>query len=162
MSLAIACDHAGLSLKSALVESLKAAGTPHEDLGVFSGESVDYPDYALQVAEKVKSGAASLGLLVCGTGIGMSIAANKVVGVRAALCHTEFEARMARAHNDANVLCLGERVTGQGVAKGILEVFLATAFEGGRHANRVHKLTLMERSSDETTDPGEALNAVAP
>jgi ribose 5-phosphate isomerase B len=92
----------------------------------------------------------------------MSIAANKVVGIRAALCHTEFEARMARAHNDANVLCLGERVTGQGVAKGILEVFLATAFEGGRHANRVHKLALMERSSDETTDPGEALNAPAP
>ncbi|EAU64857.1 ribose 5-phosphate isomerase B [Stigmatella aurantiaca DW4/3-1] len=101
---------------------------------------MDYPDFALKVARAVASGEYALGVLVCGTGIGMSIAANKQRGVRAALCSTEFEARMARAHNDANVLCLGQRVVGAGVARSILDAFLATPFEGGRHEKRVQKI----------------------
>jgi ribose 5-phosphate isomerase B len=105
---------------------------------------VDYPDFAARVAAAVTSGEAALGVLVCGTGIGMSIGANKFAGVRAALCHSEFEARMTRAHNDANVLCLGQRVTGAGVALECLRVFLTTPFEGGRHAARVAKLAALE------------------
>ncbi|HEY6005958.1 MAG TPA: ribose 5-phosphate isomerase B [Anaeromyxobacter sp.] len=138
-------DHAGLALRVEAVKAAKAAGLEVEDLGPFSGESVDYPDYAKAVAEAVASGRAKIGLLVCGTGIGMSIAANKVKGIRAAHCTTEFEARMARAHNDANVLCLGERVIGLGLGASIVKVFLETAFEGGRHARRVEKMKDLER-----------------
>ena len=138
-------DHAGLALRAEAVKVAKAAGLEVEDLGPFSGESVDYPDYAKRVAEAVASGRARLGILVCGTGIGMSIAANKVRGVRAAHCNTEFEARMARAHNDANVLCLGERVVGLGLGTAIAKAFLESQFEGGRHARRVDKIVAMER-----------------
>jgi len=138
-------DHAGLALRAEAVKVARAAGLEVEDLGPFSGESVDYPDYARSVAEAVAAGRAKLGVLVCGTGIGMSIAANKVKGVRAAHCTTEFEARMARAHNDANVLCLGERVVGLGLGAAIVKAFLDTPFEGGRHARRVEKLKAMER-----------------
>ena len=138
-------DHAGLALRAEAVKVARAAGLEVEDLGPFSGESVDYPDYARQVAEAVATGRAQLGLLVCGTGIGMSIAANKVKGVRAAHCTTEFEARMARAHNDANVLCIGERVVGLGVGGAIVKAFLETSFEGGRHARRVQKMNDLER-----------------
>lgn len=138
-------DHAGLALRAEAVKAARAAGLEVEDLGPFSGESVDYPDYAKAVAEGVASGRAKLGLLVCGTGIGMSIAANKVKGVRAAHCTTEFEARMARAHNDANVLCLGERVIGLGLGAAVVKAFLETPFEGGRHARRVEKVKEMER-----------------
>jgi len=138
-------DHAGLALRAEAVKVAKAAGLEVEDLGPFSGESVDYPDYARQVAEAVAAGRARLGLLVCGTGIGMSIAANKVKGVRAAHCTTEFEARMARAHNDANVLCLGERVVGLGLGGAVVKAFLETSFEGGRHARRVEKMKDLER-----------------
>ncbi len=138
-------DHAGLALRAEAVKAAKAAGIEVEDLGPFSAESVDYPDYARKVAEAVASGRARLGILVCGTGIGMSIAANKVKGVRAALCTTEYQARMARAHNDANVLCIGERVVGLGVGTAIVRAFLETPFEGGRHARRVEKMTAMER-----------------
>ncbi len=138
-------DHAGLALRAEAVKVARAAGLEVEDLGPFSGESVDYPDYARQVAEAVAAGRAQLGLLVCGTGIGMSIAANKVKGVRAAHCTTEFEARMARAHNDANVLCIGERVVGLGVGGAIVKAFLETSFEGGRHARRVQKMNDLER-----------------
>ncbi len=138
-------DHAGLALRAEAVKVARAAGLEVEDLGPFSGESVDYPDYAKRVAEAVASGRAKLGLLVCGTGIGMSIAANKVKGVRAAHCTTELEARMARAHNDANVLCLGERVIGLGLGAAIVKAFLETGFEGGRHARRVDKMKDMER-----------------
>jgi ribose 5-phosphate isomerase B len=138
-------DHAGLALRAEAVKVARAAGLEVEDLGPFSGESVDYPDYAKRVAEAVASGRAKLGLLVCGTGIGMSIAANKVKGVRAAHCTTELEARMARAHNDANVLCLGERVIGLGLGAAIVKAFLETPFEGGRHARRVDKMKDMER-----------------
>jgi ribose 5-phosphate isomerase B len=138
-------DHAGLALRSEAVKAARAAGLEVEDLGPFSGESVDYPDYAKAVAEAVASGRAKVGLLVCGTGIGMSIAANKVKGIRAAHCTSEFEARMARAHNDANVLCLGERVVGLGLGAAIVKAFLETPFEGGRHGRRVEKMKEMER-----------------
>jgi ribose 5-phosphate isomerase B len=138
-------DHAGLALRAEAVKVARAAGFEVEDLGPFSGESVDYPDYARRVAEAVAAGRARLGVLVCGTGIGMSIAANKVRGVRAAHCASEYEARMARQHNDANVLCIGERVVGLGVGGAIVKAFLETSFEGGRHAARVQKLTDLDR-----------------
>jgi ribose 5-phosphate isomerase B len=138
-------DHAGLALRGEAVKVVKGAGLEAEDLGPFGGDSVDYPDYARQVGEAVAAGRARLGILVCGTGIGMSIAANKVRGVRAAHCTTEFEARMARAHNDANVLCLGERVIGLGLGAAIVKAFLETPFEGGRHARRVEKMRDLER-----------------
>jgi ribose 5-phosphate isomerase B len=137
-------DHAGLKLRQEAVRIAKEQGFEVEDLGPFSGESVDYPDYARRVAEAVSSGRARFGLLVCGTGIGMSIAANKVKGVRAALCGTEFEARMARAHNDANVLCMGERVLGVGLAASVVAAFLQQRFEGGRHQGRLDKIRAME------------------
>ncbi len=138
-------DHAGLALRGEAVKVAKAAGLEVEDVGPFSGDSVDYPDYAKKVAEAVASGRAKLGILVCGTGIGMSIAANKVKGVRAAHCTTEFEARMARAHNDANVLCIGERVVGLGLGGAVVKAFLETPFEGGRHERRVQKMRDLER-----------------
>jgi ribose 5-phosphate isomerase B len=138
-------DHAGLTLRGEAVRVAREQGFEVQDLGPFSDASVDYPDYAKQVAEMVASGRARLGILVCGTGIGMSMAANKVKGVRAANCSSEFEARMARAHNDANVLCLGERVIGSGLAASIVVTFLSTAFEGGRHGQRVEKIKAMDR-----------------
>ena len=138
-------DHAGLALRAEAVQVARGVGLEVDDLGPFSGDSVDYPDFARQVGEAVASGKARLGVLVCGTGIGMSIAANKVRGVRAAHCTTEYEARMARAHNDANVLCIGERVIGLGLGAAVVKAFLDTPFEGGRHARRVEKMTAMER-----------------
>ena len=143
--IAFGSDHAGLALRAEAVKVATAAGFQVEDLGPFSGESVDYPDFASRVGQAVAEGRARLGVLVCGTGIGMSIAANKVKGVRAAHCNTEFEARMARAHNDANILCLGERVVGLGLGGAIVAVFLAQAFEGGRHQRRVDKISTLDR-----------------
>jgi ribose 5-phosphate isomerase B len=133
-------DHAGLALRAEAVKVARAAGFEVEDLGPFSGESVDYPDFARRVAETVAAGRAKLGILVCGTGIGMSITANKVKGIRAAHCASEYDARMARAHNDANVLCIGERVVGLGLGAAIVDAFLRQAFEGGRHQRRVDKI----------------------
>jgi ribose 5-phosphate isomerase B len=140
MKLVIASDHAGLQLKTELVGALGKRGVEVVDLGTHSGDSVDYPDFASKVARAVGKGEFDRGVLICGTGIGMSIVANKHRGVRAALCTTEFEARMARAHNDANVLCLGQRVVGAGLAQGILDAFLEQPFEGGRHERRVQKI----------------------
>jgi len=140
MRLAAASDHAGFPLKNHLVAWLRGRGHEVVDLGTHSAESTDYPDFAHEVARRIASGEFERGLLVCGTGIGMSITANRHAGVRAARCLTEYDARMARAHNDANVLALGERVTGVGLAEAILETFLATAFEGGRHARRVERI----------------------
>lgn len=145
MKVALASDHAGLELKRELLEVVRTSGAVALDLGPSSAESVDYPDYAALVARALLAGDASLGVLVCGTGTGMSIAANKHPGIRAALCRTEFEARMARAHNDANVLCLGQRVTGVGLASSVAMVFLQTRFEGGRHARRLEKLHAVEK-----------------
>ena len=142
----LASDHAGVRLKAALIAHLAARGVAHEDLGPESTERVDYPDFARRVADRVSAEPDRVGVLVCGTGIGMSMAANKVAGIRAALCSTEFEARSTRAHNDANILCLGERVVGEGVAASILEAFLETPFEGGRHTARVEKLHAADRA----------------
>jgi ribose 5-phosphate isomerase B len=138
-------DHAGLTLRAEALRIAREQGLEVEDAGPFGGESVDYPDFARRVAEAVAAGRARFGVLVCGTGIGMSIAANKVRGVRAAVCTTELEARMARAHNDANVLCIGERIVGPGLGAAIVAAFLAQPFEGGRHARRVEKIAAMEK-----------------
>jgi ribose 5-phosphate isomerase B len=143
--IAAGSDHAGLRLREEAVRVAREKGFEVEDLGPFSGDSVDYPDYARQVADRVASGAVRFGFLVCGTGIGMSIAANKIRGVRAAHCTTELEARMARAHNDANVLCLGERILGLGLGAAIVTAFLEQPFEGGRHQRRVEKIGELDR-----------------
>ncbi|AGC46506.1 MULTISPECIES: ribose 5-phosphate isomerase B [Myxococcus] len=144
MKVILASDHAGLELRQELVAVLRERNVAHEDVGPFAKDSVDYPDFAARVTRAVVSGEATLGVLVCGTGIGMSIVANKYQGIRAALCTTEFEARMSRAHNDANVLCLGQRVVGAGVGRAILEAFLDTAFSGGRHERRVQMIREVE------------------
>lgn len=133
----IGSDHAGLELKAALATHVGAAGHTVVDLGPNEAKSVDYPDFAKAVCAKVLETPGSAGILVCGTGIGMSMAANRIPGIRAALCVNEYLARMTRLHNDANILCLGERVIGQGLAASIADVFLETAFEGGRHQRRV-------------------------
>jgi ribose 5-phosphate isomerase B len=138
-------DHAGLALRAEAVRVARAAGFEVEDLGPFTPGSVDYPDFASRVGQAVAEGRARLGVLVCGTGIGMSIAANKLKGVRAAHCTTEYEARMARAHNDANVLCMGERVIGLGLGGAVVAAFLSQPFEGGRHQRRVDQISALDR-----------------
>ena len=137
---AIASDHAGVALKAVLVDELSALGYTVEDLGADGPESVDYPDYGRALAEVIESGAAPRGVLICGTGIGISIAANRYKSVRAAVCHDTVSTRLSRQHNDANVLALGARLIGEEVAKDCLRTFLSTEFEGGRHARRVAKL----------------------
>lgn len=139
-TVALAADHAGFTLKQALLEVVEAAGFTPLDLGTHDGTSVDYPDYADRLARALAERQAGRGVLVCGTGIGISIAANRHPHVRAAVCHDTTSARLARAHNDANVLCLGARLVGSEVAADSLRTFLATPFEGGRHARRVDKL----------------------
>jgi ribose 5-phosphate isomerase B len=140
--IAMAADHGGFELKSFLKAELQAAGHRVLDLGTDGPQSVDYPDYAAAVAEAIRDGKAGVGVLVCGTGIGMSMAANRFPEVRAALIHDAFGARLARQHNDANVICLGGRTIGNELAKDCLNVFLATPFEGGRHQRRVAKMTV--------------------
>lgn len=137
---AIACDHAGLALKEQLKRVLSELGVGFEDLGTTSEASTDYPDYAHKLARGIVAGRYDLGMLICGSGIGMSIAANRHPGVRAAVCTESYAARLTRLHNDANVLCLGARIVGPGVAEEILRAFLAGSFEGGRHAARVAKI----------------------
>jgi ribose 5-phosphate isomerase B len=144
MRIAIGSDHAGFVLKENLREHLAALGHEPSDLGCASEVSVDYPDIAIPLAEAVREGKYELGVLICSNGVGMSIAANKVKGVRAALCHDTFSARRARQHTDANVLCLGAWAIGPGVAREILEAFLEGKFEGGRHARRVDKIKAIE------------------
>jgi ribose 5-phosphate isomerase B len=139
--LCIASDHAGLPLKLALKAALEAEGHAVRDLGTHGPESVDYPDYAALVADAVTSGAAPFGILVCGTGIGMAIAANRHPGIRAAVLHDSTEARLTRAHNNANIACFGARTIGLETALDALRTFLATTFEGGRHQRRVDKLS---------------------
>jgi ribose 5-phosphate isomerase B len=138
-------DHAGLSLKKKLVEHLTSRGVTVEDLGTHTSDSTDYPDWAERVARGVAAGNADFGLLVCGTGQGMAMSANRVPGVRAAVVSDTFSARATREHNDANVLCLGERVIGAGLAADIVDAFVATSFAGGRHANRVAKINALDR-----------------
>ncbi len=144
--IAIGSDHGAYRLKGLFVERLKAEGYVPVDLGTDNEASCDYPDYALAVAREVASGAVPRGVLLCGSGVGMSIVANKVDGVRAALCHDHYTAKMSRMHNDANVLCVGARVVGDDVALDLLTTWLATPFEGGRHQRRVDKIADAERA----------------
>jgi ribose 5-phosphate isomerase B len=144
MKIAIGADHAGFELKNQLGDVLRQTGHEVCDFGTDSGESTDYPDYAGHVAKAVASGTVERGVLVCGTGVGMSIAANKVSGVRAALGVTPEEVRLTRAHNNANILTLGARFTDPALARELLQVFLETPFEGGRHERRVAKIAQLE------------------
>lgn len=145
MNIAIGCDHRGLELKQFIMKLLVEKNYNYEDLGSYTTDSVDYPDIAKKVAEAVAKGEFEYGILICDTGIGMCIAANKVKGIRAALCHDAFSARRARQHNNANVLCLAGRIEPQKVPE-ILEAFLSTEFEGGRHLRRLDKIRAMESS----------------
>lgn len=145
LKLAFGCDHAGYFLHTFLIDFAKSSSFEVIDCGAFDQSSVDYPDYAKCVSKKVLEGAADFGVLICGTGIGMSIAANKQKGIRAALCVTEYEAMMARQHNDANILCLGARVIGEGLAKQCLLAFLKSEFLGGRHQDRIQKIEIVSK-----------------
>lgn len=144
MKVCIGSDHAGYALKEIAKKWLLDWGYEVEDAGAFSEASVDYPDFARKVATAVARGECSRGVLICGTGIGMSIAANKVRGVRAALCHDVFSAKATRQHNDSNVLTMGSRVIGAGVAQEVLRAWLSEEYEGGRHAPRLKKITALE------------------
>ena len=140
MKFYIATDHAGIDLKDYTVELLKEKGHEVIDLGPFSKDRVDYPDYAVKVSESVLADQSAQGILICGSGIGMSMAANRHPGIRAALCHDAYTATVARGHNDANVLCFGERIIGKGVAESILDAWIGGSFDGGRHTGRVEKI----------------------
>ena len=143
--IALGSDHAGFELKEKIGEKLTSSGREFKDFGTYSKESCDYPDFALKVCRSVSSGKCKQGILICGTGIGMSISANKVKGIRAALCHSKETAKLAKEHNDANVLALGARVIDHSLALEIVEVFLETAFLSGRHKRRVKKMMALEQ-----------------
>ncbi len=145
--LALGCDHGGFEMMQAIIAHLEERGVEFKNFGVLECKSVDYPDIALPVARSVASGECEKGLLVCGTGIGMSMAANKVKGIRAACCSDHFSVKFTRLHNDANVLCLGGRVIGPGVACEMVDLFLDTEYEGGRHAARVAKISAIEEGT---------------
>lgn len=145
MKVAIASDHGGINIRNEIMQLMEELNVEYVDLGCECSDSVDYPDYAIPVAEKVAGGEVDKGILICGTGIGMSIAANKVKGVRCALVHDTFSARATREHNDTNVLAMGERVIGPGLARDIAKIWLTTDFEGGRHENRVNKIKAYEK-----------------
>jgi ribose 5-phosphate isomerase B len=144
MKVAIASDHGGITIRNEIISLMKEMNIDYEDLGCECNTSVDYPDYAIPVAEKVTRGEVDRGILICGTGIGMSIAANKVMGVRCALVHDLFSAKATREHNDSNILSMGERVIGPGLAREIAKVWLTTSFEGGRHEKRINKVKIYE------------------
>ncbi len=137
MKIAIGCDHGGITLKDEIVQVIKDLGHEVDDQGCFSSESVDYPEFAKSVCSQVQEGKTDRGILICGTGIGMSMVANRFDGIRAALCHELFTAQMSREHNDANVLCLGARVVGPGLAAEIVRTWINTEFAGGRHLRRI-------------------------
>lgn len=141
MKVAIGADHGGFKLKAELTELLQELGIDYTDFGTYSSESIDYPDVAIPVAEAVANGEFDRGILICGTGIGIGIAANKVKGIRAALVHDTFSAKATRQHNNSNILTMGERVIGPGLARDIAQIWLETEFEGGRHENRVCKIS---------------------
>lgn len=147
MRIGLACDHGGYELKEALKSFLRELGHDPVDLGTSSGESVDYPDYGSRAAEKVSKGELERAILVCGTGIGMSIVANKFRGVRAALVNDLFSARFSREHTDANVLAIGGRIVGRELAKEIVKVWLETDFAGGRHQRRLEKIARLEEEN---------------
>ncbi len=141
MNVVIGSDHGGYDLKKFLLSRLRGDGYQVDDVGTHSLDSVDYPDFADQVCKKVKAQPDTLGILICGTGVGMSISANRNYEIRAALCNDEYSARMSREHNDANVLCLGARVVGKGLAAAIVDIWLQSSFSGGRHQRRVDKFS---------------------
>ena len=141
----IGSDHGGFHLKEEIKLFLEAKGVAYKDVGCFSAESCDYPDVAKAGCDLIVKGECSLGILLCGTGIGISIAANKIHGIRAACCSDYFSAKFTRVHNDANVLCMGGRVIGAGLACELVDVFLDTEFEGGRHSTRIAKITALEQ-----------------
>lgn len=145
MKIAIGCDHAGINLKPVLIKYLEAKGYEFYDFGTYTKDSCNYAEYGAKVAEAVASGEYDRGILICGTGIGMSIVANKVPGIRCAHCHDSFSARATRMHNDANVIAFGERCIGAGIMLDIVEAFLTTEFEGGRHLARIAKITEVEK-----------------
>jgi len=144
MKFYIATDHAGIEYKEFIKELLKNKGIEVVDLGPYSSDRVDYPDYAKKCAEAVRDDSGSFGILICGTGIGMSIAANKVKGIRAALCHDAYTAAMAKEHNNAQILCFGQRVLGLGVVESVIDSFINSKPEAGRHAQRVEKIMSIE------------------
>ena len=148
MKFYIATDHAGYALKEFTKEYVRSLGHEIIDLGPDSADRVDYPDFAKKCANQVIEDRGSFGILICGTGIGISIAANKVAGIRAALCHDAYTATATRAHNDANILCFGERVVGKGVIESMIDAFCNTEFEGGRHAGRVDKIEACSLGAD--------------
>lgn len=145
MKIALGCDHGGLEHKNAIGEFLKESGFEVVDFGIYEQVSVDYPDIAKKVCESIVKGETERGILVCGTGIGMSIAANKYKGIRAAACSEHFSAKYTRLHNNSNVLCLGGRVVGVGTAIELADLFVNTEFEGGRHQNRIDKIAEIEK-----------------
>ena len=146
MKIAIGCDHGGLEHKNAIAEHLKERGFDVVDFGIYEQVSVDYPDIAVKVTSSIISGECELGILVCGTGVGMSIAANKVKGIRAAACSEHFSAKYTRLHNNSNVLCLGGRVIGIGTALELADLFVDTSFEGNRHQRRIDKIAEIEKN----------------
>ena len=139
----IAADHAGIEIKAFVKDLFEQRGHEVIDLGPYSKDRVDYPDFAEKVCKKVLEDVGSMGILICGSGLGMSMAANKFDGIRAALCHNEYSAKMARKHNDANILCLGERVSGEGMIEAIIKAWDKAEFEGGRHTQRVEKINAL-------------------
>lgn len=145
MKIALGSDHAGYRLKNIIVDHLHSKSILFHDFGVLSENSADYPDTAVLVSSAVQSGAYDFGILICGTGIGMSIAANKHANIRAALCGEPYSAKCAREHNDSNILALGSRTIGQGLALDIIDTFLRCSFSGGRHQNRIDKIKLIEK-----------------
>lgn len=144
MKLALGSDHAGLSLKKEIMRYLEEKGIEFKDFGTYTADSCDYPDYAYAVAKEVSNKNYDFGILVCGTGIGISIAANKVKGIRAAACSDTFSAHACREHNDANIIAVGERVVGVGLALDIVDTFLKSSFQGDRHQRRIDKITDIE------------------
>ncbi len=147
MKIAVGADHRGFTTRSKVIELLEGLGHEVDDVGTFSDEAIDYPDVAKLVAEKVGSGQAERGILVCGTGLGMCIAANKFSGVRAAPCHDDLTAKTSRQHNDTNVLCLSSDLLGERLIDRMVELWLTTPFEGGRHSRRVEKIRALEEES---------------
>ncbi|MEA2017463.1 MAG: ribose 5-phosphate isomerase B [Campylobacterota bacterium] len=145
MTYYIGADHAGIEIKAFVKKVFEDFGHEVKDLGPFNKDRVDYPDFAAKVCDAVLADEGSKGILICGTGLGMSMAANKFDGIRAALCHNEYSATMAREHNDANILCLGERVSGEGMVEAIINAWNSNEFAGGRHKGRVEKINALSK-----------------
>lgn len=143
--IAVCCDHGGLSLKQEVLRHLEEKGLEYKDFGTNSPESCDYPDIVKPLCQAIQRGECNKGVIICGTGIGISMAANKMKGIRAALCHDSFSAEFTRRHNDSNIIAFGARVIGPGLALQLLDIFLNTPFEGGRHAVRVEKMMALEQ-----------------